>query len=84
MDPRYSRENIDVNSKFLSTQYLCDENCILSIKDYIRCEQASLYEAINKNDIEIIKILLSRKDIDVNFKFFDHYNGLLEVDKYRR
>lgn len=27
---------------------------------------------------------LSRKDIDVNFKFFDHYKDLLEVDKYRR
>lgn len=59
-----------------------DENNKFTIEDYVNYEKTSLYTAVCNNDIEIVKLLLSKKEIDVNFKFYSYIKGNLEVDEY--
>lgn len=60
-----SRDDIDVNSKYKKITYETDEKGEFSIEKK-HCEKTALYKAIKEKDIEIVKLLLSKSDIDVN------------------
>ena len=60
-----SQNNIDVISKYIEITYDRDKKDDYTI-ELKRYERTALHESVEENDIEIVKLLLTKNDIDVN------------------